>query len=146
MGIEILTFFSSKMMKLIVTLGLLVAIVHCGRVHRSGTISNKAAKQIDFATPLEGNEETGAESDSRQSSQNYPEACSGFSASTATKMDVLDAYASGSASASTVWGQLPGAVHTVIKVPKGKWSAKKISSASGIECVNYRGYDHFIIS
>merc|ERR1712121_407386 len=65
---EFLTFFSMKlmklmmklkMMKLIVTLGLLVAIVNCGRVQRSGTISHKAgidsysAKQIDSATPLE---------------------------------------------------------------------------------------------
>merc|ERR1711887_382016 len=100
---EFLTFFSSKMMKLIVTLGLLVAIVTCGRSKRSGTIFHKAgidsysAKQIDLATPLEnGNEKTGAESDStRQSSQNYPTACSGFSASTATKMDVLDGYRTG---------------------------------------------------
>merc|ERR1712048_647876 len=111
-----LTIISSKMMKLILTVGLLVAIVHCSTEKRYGAILHEAgidpysAKKNDIVSPLKSGKKifhksTGAKSNStRQSSLSYPEGCSswGWSPSLAVKRAVIEGFKLFSSTSSAV--------------------------------------------
>merc|ERR1712121_605955 len=141
---EALTIISSKMMKLILTVGLLVAI------------DPYSAKKNDIVSPLKSGKKifhksTGAKSNStRQSSLSYPEGCSswGWSPSLAVKRAVIEGFKLFSSTSSAVhhaWEQSPSGTTFVIAFPSGySWYWNGMSGV--IQCVNYKGYDIVFIN
>merc|ERR1711872_1073601 len=158
---------SQKMMKLIFILGLLVATAHCGTERRRtaraktprsemsrkvGDVDSDSARQRDLKTPLKSSEEESRESidaDSnatRQDSWSYPKGCTGSSdATVALKKAVLDAFRlySDEASIAQYVSSNTGSSRHIMMIPVGKWRWR--GSTSRFKCINYRGYEVFIL-